>query len=494
MRTARGVTALCLLGLMAWGAEPRQDCTGIESDIARAFQSLLRKARSVKAPPNACALGVTIRAVQSDRALDGAKEDSVVRDPVDFNQGYDFYLRAISDLLSRPFYRYNLGYAPKRANNKNSYHYRIGPPAEAIAPHGVKVFAKETIAKEHSAGSTCGFKVDVNIVWLISLPQNSVSGLVKEGKGKPLKKGRIRFMRKGPNNGEQNSFEAPILNGAFQTEPKLPSGHYRIELIEPKACQKLLDDDWIFLSGHNAPLKLTVECESREPFFVVDTDTIITQRYKPTDGYRGATETLETRKEIHNRHWVYIDEEEGRILQYHPNRYAYIWEMEEYYELDTSDCLYKKRMRGYHVSNVGGDYVIESPDAGWGFEEETPLTFKERDNLKGVTITWGALKKSGRLRKTVTYRDKLPDFIKQLYRRWQKSGPSRAQVREMMAFPLAMVQLEPDRDFRCDSTVTFESFMVPLIDPTEDPKVTFTVSVRPATAAEKARMKRMWGL
>lgn len=255
--------------------KPASDCSLVGNDVAKYLQSILIEMRQTQAPDNCCGAFLSISLGTNDQnTLDNV--DPFWRNDFNMTASNDFYFSAMKDHINGSFRRYDMGGGEGiSASNNNTWLHRAGISDEKfISPfeieHIAKRYAKSNSRTNHFAkafgeGTQCSIAVHVLNEWYISKPVNEMRGFVhikkKNDQEEKLKKGLLRFTRLGPNNSKEIEFEAKVIDGMYVTEPKMPSGHYKVELLEPKRCKQVLEENWIFKSGIDMSKNFKVACE-----------------------------------------------------------------------------------------------------------------------------------------------------------------------------------------------------------------------------------------
>jgi len=256
---ARGIMLMVLLSLSLFAEKPKVDCFLVENSVARYIQQVVTEMKQTKAPDNCCGAYISISISTNDQAW---QED------FNITAGNHFYFTELSNHLAKWFRRYDMdGGDGAWGSNAKTWAYRVGISDERfINPYDTINIGKRYTKKTFAEGTQCSMVVHITNEWYVSKPLNKMQGVIniitKTGKTEKLKKGRLKFTRLGPNNGAETTFETEISDGAYATEPKMPSGHYRVELIEPKSCQKVLEENWVFKSGIDTSKNFKVKCNS----------------------------------------------------------------------------------------------------------------------------------------------------------------------------------------------------------------------------------------
>ena len=510
---------LLLLAILAnafYAKNVKNDCTMINSDIAVIMQKILREVRASKPPQNACGVNAHIKIAHIDSKLKKEKNqnEDFATTPIDLRENFDFYIRGIKEKLERPFLLYNMNNAVKEKRLKNEYHLEIAAGREEVEPSGTAVIAKEVIKKVYQepkepwgvdepenrdiqTPQKCNFMVSVNMVWVTSEPLNSVSGVVKrvwKGKEKKLKQGKVVFKRKGPNNGGATQAQAEIEDGFYKTSPNLPSGHYVIELTEPKECKKVIDDNWVFKSGLSKIKNFKVECKP-EPYYTAIVTTKRTTLHKPLEQYRGIDKTLKSFEQDKDYYYLYFDLDKGVLHQFHSDSRSSRVIHNERYELNTQKCRYELQESDEKIKYLGGSPILKSEDNGWGFEESSKIYIEMPGSQKDISFTWGELRKKGSFFKKVKYKEKMPKLTKELFKQIQDKVKAFRDMsknsKEVEIFKSFYNYPGTPQDVRCGGKVSLETLLIPPIDATYEPDVEFKIYIRKSTQKEKDIMKQV---
>jgi len=351
--------------------------------------------------------------------------------------------------------------------------------------------------KELEEPERCDFSIFTNIVWVISEPQNDISGFVnnidKTGKKEKLKKGKVKFTRSGPNNDQNVEFEADIEDGYYKTNPELPSGHYKVELVETKNCAEVIDENWIFRSGNMSTKSFDVKCKENR-FFTLTTTQKTTTKVKPIEKYRGIGKTLKSYEEDKDTFYMYVDAENAKIVQYHIDEKSTRKIHKEAYELNMKSCQYEVATKDKLIKNMGGSPVLKSEDAGWGFEDDTKIYVELPSSDKTLSFKWKQLRDNGRYSNSAKYKKEIPQMVKNmmgkvndmatLFRKETKNSKEIEYFKSLYVYP------GTPQDVQCGGKVAMESLLIPPLDGLQDPDVEFKINIRPSTKDEIKVMKQ----
>lgn len=251
------LSILIFTGSLLYAQKPKVDCFLAENSVARYLQQVVAEMKQAEAPDNCCGAYIGISISTNDQAW---------REDFNISAGNHFYFTGLSNHLAKWFHHYDMdGGNGTWGSNMKTWAYRVGISDEKfINPYNTINIGKRYIKKTFAEGTQCSVVVHITNEWYVSKPLNELRGFVnvmtKTGQIEKLKKGRIKFSRLGPNNGAETTFEAEISDGMYVTEPKMPSGHYKVELIKPESCQQVLEENWVFKSGIDMSKSFEVKC------------------------------------------------------------------------------------------------------------------------------------------------------------------------------------------------------------------------------------------
>jgi hypothetical protein len=482
-------------------AKPKVDCTLISNDFAIYMQRLMRVIRTIKPPTNSCGVRFNLRVGINDASLRDGKE-------IDLKNRYDFYLRDIEYSLKRYFIKYNMGFNPKSVAKDNAFSFHAGAwEKKYVAPASIVLSSSGFTKKIYNSNKPkylsiideneillksdyCNLYIRATLSWIVSEPQNSISGFVnkidKEGNKKKLKRGKVKFTRLGPND-TKDSYESKIKDGFYKTKPKLPSGHYRVELIEPKECKQLVDGNWIFKSGEMLTKSFDVKCEEKKNYFTAIVKQKTININKPYVKFRGIDKPLKSISEDRNVYYFYIDEDKGVINQLHIDKYSTRYVKNQKYILDNVACKYDIVTKDYLVKYLGGGFLFDDEDNGWGIDDNTILHIKLSNAGNKVALKWRDLKnkryfyKKGKI--TLDMPKIAKDFYKQKKNLHKQYMNMEANSKEMKVFK-SLFNMETDKKTKCEAYVSFESAIGMPINPDFNPKVEYEIKIRESTQKE----------
>jgi len=492
------------------------DCTMISSDVAMYLSKTLQEVRRSNPPENACgaSVAITLGHIDADLKKEDDNGDDFAITHIDFRNNFKTYFNGIAEHLSKSFEVKNLGFSKKDVSIKNVYRLQVGAEHKYVTPHGTMVIARHLNKKtyqtpkqhwgmdepednEIEGNQKCNFSLFIDIVWVISEPKNSISGFVdnklQDGKTEKLRKGKVKFTRTGPNNGQNIEYETDIKDGKYMTDPELPSGHYILELTEPKDCAKVIDENWIFKSGETTTKDFDVECEENK-FFTVTTSQKITTTVKPIENYRGINKDLKSYQEDKDTYYVYIDAENANIIQYHVDKKSTRKIHRETYTLNYKSCQYEIEKEDKLIKNMGGSDILKSEDSGWGFEDDTKIFINVPSSEDDMSVTWKKLREDGYYRKSKKYKKKIPEFIKGMFGKLQNATK---QLRNESKNSKGMDIFKSLYDYpgtpehvQCGGKVSMETFLIPPLDALQDPNMEFKIDIRPSNKSEIKVLKR----
>jgi len=492
-------------------AKPKTDCTLISNDFTLYIQKIMRIIRVTKPPPNSCGVRFSLKVGINDPSLRNGKE-------IDLNNRYDFYLRDIEYSLKKYFIKYSMGFDSKRTTKDNNFVFHAGAwEKKYVSPAYIDLSASDFTKKIYSSNKpkyldivdkheillksdNCNLYVESLLAWIVSKPQNSISGFVnkidKNGNIKKLKKGKVKFTRLGPND-TKDSYEHEIENGFYQTQPKLPSGHYKIELIEPKKCKQLIDSNWIFKSGYMPTKNFDVKCEEKENYFTAIVKQKTINISKPYTKYRGINKPLKSSSEDRDVYYFYVDEDRGIIDQLHIDKYSTRYVKKQRYILDSIACKYDIATKDHMVKYLGGGFLFATDDSGWGIDDSTILHIKLSNTASKIAFKWNDLKNKRYFYKKGKITLDTPEIVKKIF--MQKEDLHKQYMnmetnsKEMKIFK-SLFNVETDEKIRCNGYVSLETLIGEPIGPDLNPTVQYEIKIRESTKKEINYLKRYFKL
>ena len=223
-------------------------------------------------------------------------------------------------------------------------------------------------------------------------------------------------------------------------------------------------------------------------YYTVTTSKKTTKTLKPIENYRGIDKDLKSYEEDKDTYYIYVDEDNARIVQLHIDSKSTRKIHRESYELNTKSCKYEVKKEDDFIKNMGGSPILESEDAGWGFEDDTKFYVNLPSLDKELSFTWGRLKKSGHYSKSIKYKEKIPKLAKEIIGKVNDMATEYrdgAKNSELIAFWKAGVDaLASSKEEGCPAKVSFESMLIPPVDGMQDPDVEFKINIRPSTKSE----------
>ncbi|MEA2027611.1 MAG: hypothetical protein U9N49_01360, partial [Campylobacterota bacterium] len=235
------------------------------NDVVSYLQKSLIELAQSKPPKNACRAFISISIGNNERNVtDGL--DLYWKENFNIIQSNEFYFQEMKKHLQKSFLHYDMGGGQgKETQNQHTWAYRVGAVSKTfIAAYDVETMGKGiSKSKSFFDNTQCSMAIHITQEWVISKEENDMRGFVyelKEDQKEKLKKGKLLFTRLGPNNGEKSSFEAIVEKGHYVTNPIMPSGHYKVELVEPTSCKRVLENNWLFRSGIDQSKSFEVAC------------------------------------------------------------------------------------------------------------------------------------------------------------------------------------------------------------------------------------------
>ena len=359
------------------------DCTMVSNDFVKYLTEVKQEIRKETPPENTCGVFFVLKIGHNDKDLwnENSDDENAAKTPLNLKNGYDIHFTNIKNSLRKSFSTYNLGYTKNEKRTKNSYAFHDAAWQKRIVFPSSKFIIASNYSKkmfddgksseyrmdededENIGPTQCTFRAEMRSYWIISEPKNDISGFVNnvddKGKKEKLKKGKVKFTRLGPNNGSEIEFEKEIKDGYYKTDPKLPSGHYKVELTEPKDCAEVIDENWIFTSGNISTKSFDVKCEENK-FFTVTTSQKTTTTVKAIEKYRGIGKDLKSYQEDKDTYYIYIDAENAKIIQYHVDTKSTRKIHREKYKLNMDSCQYEIEQEDKLIKNMGAQNIFKS--------------------------------------------------------------------------------------------------------------------------------------
>ena len=274
------------------------------------------------------------------------------------------------------------------------------------------------------------------------------------------------------------------LSFAYQTydcQNKKNSDKY-FETFNLKVTNQLTEDKSEIVKEFKAPF------ECLEPYFTVTTSKKTTKTLKPIEHYRGINTDLKSYEEDKDTYYIYVDEDNAKIVQLHIDSKSTRTIHKEAYELNMKSCQYEVKKKDKLIKNLGGSPILKSEDAGWGFEDDTKFYVNLPSSDKELSFTWGRLRESGHYSKSMTYKEKIPKLVKEIfgkvnnmvtdYRDGAKNNEGIDALKSLANYP------GTSSDVKCGIKVSLESFLIPPVDGMKDPNVEFKINIRPSTKSE----------
>ena len=223
-------------------------------------------------------------------------------------------------------------------------------------------------------------------------------------------------------------------------------------------------------------------------YFTVTTSKKTTKTLKPIEHYRGINKDLKSYEEDKDTYYIYVDADNARIVQLHIDSKSTRKIHKEAYELNMKSCQYEVKKKDELIKNLGGSPILKSEDAGWGFEDDTKFYVNLPSSDKELSFAWGRLRESGHYSKSMTYKEKIPKLVKEIfgkvnnmvtdYRDGAKNNEGIDALKSLANYP------GTSSDVKCGIKVSLESFLIPPVDGMKDPNVEFKINIRPSTKSE----------
>ena len=230
-----------------------------------------------------------------------------------------------------------------------------------------------------------------------------------------------------------------------------------------------------------------------ETFYTVTTKHKTTTKVKPVENYRGISKTLKSIEEDKDLYYIYVDEENAVIHQYHVDAGSTRKIHREAYKLNMKTCQYEVIKKDKLVKNMGGSPVLKSEDAGWGFEESTKIYVDLPSSEEILSFSWGRLHNHGYYSAAKKYKKEIPQIVKTMM---GKVNDMATQLRnetkdskEINIFKSLYDTPGTPRDVQCGGKVAMESLLIPSLDGTVDPDIEFKINIRLSTPKEIKIMK-----
>ena len=226
----------------------------------------------------------------------------------------------------------------------------------------------------------------------------------------------------------------------------------------------------------------------REPYYTVTTSQKTSTTVKVIEKYRGINKDLKSYQEDKDTYYVYIDIENGKIMQYHVDEKSTRKIHREKYKLNMESCQYEIEKEDKLIKNMGGQNILKSEDEGWWFEDDSKIYVNLPSSDKELSFTWGSLRKYGNYSNSKKYKKKIPEIVKKmlgkvndmatLFRKESKNSKEMEIFKNLYGYPGSPA------DVQCGGKVTMESFLIPPLDGLQDPDIDFSISIRPSNKDE----------
>ncbi|WP_122892927.1 hypothetical protein [Arcobacter peruensis] len=234
----------------------------------------------------------------------------------------------------------------------------------------------------------------------------------------------------------------------------------------------------------------------REPYYTVTTSQKTSTTAKVIENYRGINKDLKSHQEDKDTYYIYIDEDNAKIVQYHVDAKSTRKIHREKYELNMDSCQYEIEKEDKLIKNMGGQDILKSEDEGWWFEDDSKIYVNLPSSDKELSFTWGSLRKYGNYSNNKQYKDKIPEIAKQilgkvndmatLFRKESKNSKEMEIFKNLYGYPGSPA------DVQCGGKVTMESFLIPPLDGLQDPDIDFSINIRLSNKDEiKILQKKM---
>lgn len=233
-----------------------------------------------------------------------------------------------------------------------------------------------------------------------------------------------------------------------------------------------------------------------EPYYTVTTSKKITSYLKVLENYRGINKDLKSYQEDKDTYYVYIDEQNAKIVQYHVDEKSTRKIHREKYKLNMDSCQYEIEKEDKLIKNMGGQDILKSEEEGWWFEDDSKIYVNLPSSDKELSFTWGSLRKYGYYSKSEKYKEEIPEIAKKmlgkindmatLFRNESKKDKGMEIWKSLYDYP------GTPKDVQCGGKVTMESFLIPPLDGLQDPDIDFSINIRPSSKDEiKTLQKKM---
>jgi hypothetical protein len=133
----------------------------------------------------------------------------------------------------------------------------------------------------------------------------------------------------------------------------------------------------------------------QKPYYTVTTSQKTSTTAKVIENYRGINKDLKSYQEDKDTYYVYIDEDNAKIVQYHVDEKSTRKIHREKYELNMDSCQYEIEKEDKLIKNMGGRDILKSEDAGWDFEDDTKIYVNLPSSDKELSFTWCSLRENG---------------------------------------------------------------------------------------------------
>jgi len=335
-------------------------------------------------------------------------------------------------------------------------------------------------------------------VEITSLPLKDINSSItysleaKQGVFLPSKSKSVTFTKK---EYLQNGYKKTFRYKTYRcSDPKVEDKRFETFTLKLIKYKDLKRNE--FLKKEKVPFLCnlqTTKSSNDKNFFTAIIKTKLEQKVLPNEKVRGIDKPLTYKKIYKDVLYLYIDEKDGKIVQFHIDQRSNIKVHDEEYRLNIYSCKFELIPKDYLVKNIGSTYMIHTEDNGWGFDNNTLFNIPIVDSnpTKNITFKWGQLKNNGSFQTTQKAKSKIPNLAKNFYKEFASMAKIFKEVlKESPLIDIAKAGLDSyaSIDKKCHGKVTLEGFNKHNMT-LQDTDITVTLKIKRSEPDEIRTMK-----